>query len=290
MNTVASPCPGPGLFSRHRNGMSLVVMRFLTLGSTLSIPNQLPKIISTGNAFLTSKTIFFFLKDLQIPSNDELFIYLFIYIKLACVWVLLDLWFSCYKLAQDIPEDVFFLYSVKVRGALVGDLFSESFLYHYSTKRGSHKRLMRRSGEGRVGRRAGSDEPQPKRKTHCFSSTGWEEGNSQLCRHNTAMDVHVGCEVRSCCDWQAGEEEKEMPLPPSYLTAQDRITDSGGRGEGKGGGKEKKDDKKNQTYLCRCCHSAPGIQRLGWYSGPLFTKTQINSDTMVMKAAPLLHF
>lgn len=38
----------------------------------------------------------------NIPSNDELFIY----IKLACVWVLLALWFSCYKLAQDIPEDV----------------------------------------------------------------------------------------------------------------------------------------------------------------------------------------
>lgn len=65
-----------------------------------------------------------------------------------------------------------FFYSVKVRGALVGDLFSESVLYHYSTKRGSHKRLMRRSGEGRGGRRAGSDELQPKRKTHCFSSTG----------------------------------------------------------------------------------------------------------------------
>lgn len=36
--------------------MSLVVvMRFLTLGSTPSMPNQPPKIISTGNAFLTSK-------------------------------------------------------------------------------------------------------------------------------------------------------------------------------------------------------------------------------------------
>lgn len=82
MNTVASPCPGPGLFSRHRNGMSLVVMRFLTLGSTLSIPNQLPKIISTGNAFLTSETKN--KKDLEIPSNDELFIYM----TQACVWVL----------------------------------------------------------------------------------------------------------------------------------------------------------------------------------------------------------
>lgn len=26
------------------------------------------------------------------------------------------------------------------------------------------------------------------------------------------MNACVGCEVPSCCDWQAGEEEKEMPL------------------------------------------------------------------------------
>lgn len=178
-----------------------------------------------------------------------------------------------------IPRRMFF-YSVKVRGALVGDLFSESVLYHYSTKRGSHKRLMRRSGEGRGGRRAGSDELQPKRKTHCFSSTGWEEGNSQLCRHNTAMDVHVRCEVRSCCDGQAGEEQKETPPPPSppgYLTAQDRITDSGGHGEGEGD-----DKKKPQPYLRRCRRTTPGIERC---SGALFTKARINSDAMVMTAA-----
>lgn len=52
--TEASPCPGPALLSQHTNGMSLaLVMRFLTLGSTPSMPNQTPKIISTGNAFLT---------------------------------------------------------------------------------------------------------------------------------------------------------------------------------------------------------------------------------------------
>lgn len=87
------------------------------------------------------------------------------------------------------------------------------------------------------------------------------------------MDVHVRCEVRSCCDGQAGEEEKETPLPPGYLTAQDRITDSGGHGEGEG------DDKKPQPYLRR---TTPGIGR---YSGALFTKARINSDTMVMTAA-----
>lgn len=164
------------------------------------------------------------------------------------------LWLRCYKLAQDALED-FFFNTVKVRGALVGDLFSESVFSHYSMKRGLHKRLKRRSDEGWVGRRAGSDELQPKRKTHCFSSTGWEGGNSQLCRHNTAMDVRAGCEVRSCCDEQAGEEENEMPLPPSCLTVQDRITDSGGHSEGVGKKKDKKDDK-NQA--CLCSHTRNG--------------------------------
>lgn len=51
-------------------------------------------------------------------------------------------------MAQDTLED-YFLNAVEVRGALAGDLFSESALYCYSTKRGSHKRLMRgREGEG----------------------------------------------------------------------------------------------------------------------------------------------
>lgn len=95
-----------------------------------------------------------------------------------------------------------------------------------------------------MGRRAGSDELQPKRKTHWFSSTVREGGNSQLRQHNAAMDACFGCEVRSCCDWQAGEEEKEMPLPPSYLTAQDGITDSGGHGDGEG--KKKGDLKKKK--------------------------------------------
>lgn len=42
------------------------------------------------------------------------------------------------------------------------------------------------------------------------------------------MNVRGGCEVRSCSDWQTGEKGKEMPLPPSYLTAQDRMEDSRG--------------------------------------------------------------
>lgn len=37
---------------------------------------------------------------------------------------------------------------MEVRGAPAGDLFSEPALYCYSTKRGSHKRLMRRREGG----------------------------------------------------------------------------------------------------------------------------------------------
>lgn len=173
MNTVASPCPGPGLFSQHRNGMSLVVMRFLTLGSTPSIPNQPPKIISTGNAFLTSggkkKK-----KNLQILD---------LFYSCMCVHLCVSSMFCpyCRDCGVDItkwhrtPQRIIFFNAVEVRGALAGDLFSESALYCYSTKRGSHKRLMS-GGEGgwgvRGGERAGSDEPQPKRKTHSFSSAG----------------------------------------------------------------------------------------------------------------------
>lgn len=40
-----------------------------------------------------------------------------------------------------------------------------------------------------------------------------------------------------------------MPLPPSYLTAQDRITDSGGHsGVVRVGGKDKKDEKNKHIY------------------------------------------
>lgn len=77
------------------------------------------------------------------------------------------------------------------------------------------------------------------------------------------MDVHVGCEVRSCCDWQAGEEEKEMPLPPSYLTAQDRITDSGGRGEGKGGERRKKMTKKPKRIYAAAAMAHQEFSDLG---------------------------
>lgn len=54
-------------------------------------------------------------------------------------------------MAWDTLED-YFLNAVEVKGALAGDPFSESALYCYSTKRGSHKRLMRGSvGGGCVG-------------------------------------------------------------------------------------------------------------------------------------------
>lgn len=112
------------------------------------------------------------------------------------LWIILELQFHVQGLAQKTDENVWG----------VGD----------------------RHGVGCARERTGSDEPQPKRKTHCFSSTGWEGGNSQLCRHNTSMNVRVGCEVQSCSDWQTGEKGKEMPLPPSYLTAQDRMEDSRG--------------------------------------------------------------
>lgn len=95
-------------------------------------------------------------------------------------------------------------------------IFRVSLVLLFHEEGGSHKRLMR-GREGGGGDRAGSDEPQPKRKTHSFSSAGWEGGNSQLCRHNMTMNVCVGCEVPSCCDWQAGEEEKEMALFPPTI-------------------------------------------------------------------------
>lgn len=193
--------------------MSLVwVMRFLTLGSTPSMPNQPPKIISTGNAFLTSKEMISKFPQL------EFFLIFFPLLQLMCACV----FFVCsgYILETVVQtlqngtrhlRGLFFLNAVEVRGAPAGDLFS---LYCYSTKRDSHKRLMRQREGWGGGERAGSDELQPKRKTHSFSSAAREGGNSQLCRHNMTMNVRVGCEVPSCCDWQAGEEEKEMPLFP----------------------------------------------------------------------------
>lgn len=102
---------------------------------------------------------------------------------------------------HKIPQRITFFNAVEVRGAPAGDLFSEPALYCYSTKRDSHKRLMRQREGWGGGERAGSDELQPKRKTHSFSSAAREGGNSQLCRHNMTMNVRVGCEVPSCCDW-----------------------------------------------------------------------------------------
>lgn len=200
------------------------MMRFLTLGSTLSMPNQPLKIISTGNAFLTSKNwspnslnwsfsyfFFFFLLNVCVCVC-------FFYV-LAIFW---RLWFRHYKMAQDTSED-YFLNVVEVREAPAGDLFfSKPALYCCSTRRGLGQKTDERAGGmeggregGGGGERAGSDELEPKRKTHSFSSAGWEGGNSQLCRHNMTMDV--GCEVQSCCDWQAGEEEKDIPLFPPTI-------------------------------------------------------------------------
>lgn len=60
------------------------------------------------------------------------------------------------------------------------------------------------------------------------------------------------------------KKRKKCHFPPSYLTAQDRITDSGGAtvGEWGWGGKDKKDDI-NRAYLWRCGHIAPGTEQLG---------------------------
>lgn len=153
MNTVASPCPGPGLFCRHRNGMSLVVMRFLTLGSTLSIPNQLPKIISTGNAFLTSET-----KKKKITNSLKWWV-IYLYYANAC----LGPPHSGLKATNLLrtPRRTFFLKWRKgERRARGWPIFPESVFSHYSMKRGSHKRLMRRrqerggwgGGQGQVSR------------------------------------------------------------------------------------------------------------------------------------------
>lgn len=51
-------------------------------------------------------------------------------------------------MAQDTLED-YFLNAVEVRGALAGDLFSESALYCYSTKRGLTQKTDERGGRGR---------------------------------------------------------------------------------------------------------------------------------------------
>lgn len=206
-------------------------MRFLTLGSTPSLPNQPPKIISTGNAFLTSEK-----NNLCIPSIGVFFpLISSLAVRVSvCVCVYVSpifwpyfwrLWFRHYKMAQDTSE-VYFLNAAEVRGALVGDLFFRVSLVLLFHEEGAHTKDwwegkggwegVERGWEG-GGERAGSDEPQPKRKTHSFSSVGREGGNSQLCRHNTTMNVRVGCEVLSCCEWQAGKEEKEMPLSPPTI-------------------------------------------------------------------------
>lgn len=223
----ASPCPGLRLFSQHRNGTSLaVVMRFLTLGSTLSTPNQPPKIISTGNAFLTSKN--------WSPNSLNWIFSLFCRCVCACVSVygvaiFCRLWFRHYKMAEDTSED-YFLNVAEVRGATSRwpiSFFPKSAVHCYSARRGWWKGGWDGWMEKVVvggGERAGSDELEPKRKTHSFSSAGREGGNSQLCRHNMTTDV--GCEVQSCCDRQAAEEEKEPP-PPNYLPAQERTRDWG---------------------------------------------------------------
>lgn len=103
--------------------------------------------------------------------------------------------------------------------------------------------------------------------------------------HNSVDTIQLWmCTSGVRCDHAAtGRQVKSRkkrhspPSPPGYLTAQDRITDSGGRGEGEGD-----DKKKPQPYLRRCRRTTPGIERC---SGALFTKARINSDAMVMTAA-----
>lgn len=179
------------------------------------------------------------------------------------------------QIGTGYPGGCFF-YSVKVRGALVGDLFSESVLYHYSMKRGLHKRLMRRSGEGRGAGGQGQMSCGQKEKHIAFHQPA-----EKKVIHNSVDTIQLWmCTSGVRCDHAATgrqvKRRKKHHFPPGYLTAQDRITDSGGRGEGGG------DGKKNPNRIYGAAAAPPGIER---YSGALFTKARINSDTMVMTAA-----
>lgn len=57
------------------------------------------------------------------------------------------LWFRCYKLAQDAPKDFLKKWRKGERRVRGWPIFPESVFSHYSMKRGSHKRLMRRRQE-----------------------------------------------------------------------------------------------------------------------------------------------
>lgn len=135
--------------------MSLVVvMRFLTLGSTLSMPNQPPKIISTGNAFLTSKN------DFQIPPT-----WVFLNISLAecvfrCVRVATLFWPCSADCGLDVtkwhrtPQRIisFECCEGKRSTSRWPIFFPQPVLCFYSVRRGSHKRVMGGREEGRRGR------------------------------------------------------------------------------------------------------------------------------------------
>lgn len=56
------------------------------------------------------------------------------------------------------------------------------------------------------------------------------------------MNVLVGCEVPPCCDWQAGEEEKEMPLFPQLSKSSEKN-----KGLRQHGDKKKRITKKTKT-------------------------------------------
>lgn len=117
---------------------------------------------------------------------------------LAIFW---RLCFRHYKMAQDTSEDYFFwmLWRWEEHQRVT---YFPSQPCTAIPRRGTHtKDWWDRGRDGGGGERAGSDELQPKRKTHSFSSAAREGGNSQLCRHNMTMNVRAGCEVPSCCDW-----------------------------------------------------------------------------------------
>lgn len=143
-------------------------------------------------------------------------------------------------------------------------------------KRGSHKRLMRRRQErGGWGGGQGQMSRSQKEKHIAFHQPAEKE-----VIHNSVDTIQprmyaLGVRCDHAATSRQVKKRKKCHFPPSYLTAQDRITDSGGHGGGVGvRGKDKKDDI-NRAYLWRCSHIAPGTEQLGWYSQPQNQKSTV---------------
>lgn len=79
--------------------------------------------------------------------------------------------------------------------------------------------------------------------------------------------------------------ERNATSPHSYLTAQDRIRDRKKKKKRKTTKRATKSQLKSAAFmLLQPHHTRNWFQQLKWYSPLLFTKTQINSDTMLTMA------